>query len=530
MKRLLAAVLLVSALSACSGGPTPLAPARAASDLTPADRAALRDGGTLRWAVDRVPAALDVYAADATADTALLAHAVLPSLYRLDERARPVADPDFLAGADRADRTVTYRLNPRAQWSDGTPLSAADFTAQWTALRTGQPGYAAIESVAQGADPHQVKVVFRQAYPEWQELFSPLYPAAGAQALLPGAAGAGLSAGPLAVRSLDAGAGRASLVRNPHWWGEPAKLDGIDFRVTPDRLDALEHGQLDVAALEGTVDHPPAAKSADAVDSSVQALKRAEALPGVTLHRAPAPAFTQLTLNGARGPLADAAVRRAVAAAVDRGGLATAALAPLGLPATALGNHLLMADQDGYRDNSAALGATAKDLHLDLSLLYPDDSATARRTADALTAQLAPRGVTVKAQAVPAAGFVHDHLAVGDFDLALFSWPAAAFPAVDERALYAKPRPGADGRPVAGLNYAGSGTDEIDQLFDRAAAEPDRARQTALLQQADTRLWELGHSVPLFQRPELVAVRAGVAGAGAYGFGWPRYQDLGFHR
>ncbi|WP_051970026.1 ABC transporter family substrate-binding protein [Kitasatospora azatica] len=524
MKRLLAAVLLLGTLSACSGGPAPAPSAQAARDLTPVDRGAVRDGGTLRWAVDEVPASLDVYAADAPADTALIAHALLPSLYRLDDHARPFADPDYLAGAQVADRTVTYRLNPKAVWSDGTPLTAADFTAQWTALRANHPGYAAIESVAPGADPHQVKVVFRQPYPEWQALFSPLYPAAT------GFAGTPLSAGPLTVKSLDAKGGKASLVRNPRWWGDAVKVDGIDFLATPNRLDALDQNQVDVAALEGAVDHPPLAKSADALDSSVQALKRAEALPGITLHRAAAPAWTQLTLNGARGPLADAAVRRAIAAAVDRRKLAEAALAPLGLPATTLGNHLLMADQEGYRDNSAALGASAKELHLELNLLYPDGSATARRTADALTAQLATAGVTLHPQAVPAAGFVHDHLAGGDWDLALFSWPATAFPAVDERPLYAKPRPGTDGKPVAGLNFGGTGTDEIDQLFDRAAAEPDQVKRTALLQQADARIWELGHSVPLYQRPELVAVRSSVAGAGAYGFGWPRFQDLGFQR
>ncbi|WP_267286757.1 ABC transporter substrate-binding protein [Kitasatospora acidiphila] len=235
-------------------------------------------------------------------------------------------------------------------------------------------------------------------------------------------------------------------------------------------------------------------------------------------------------MNGARGPLADTAARRALAALVDRGKLAQAALGPLGVAAAPLGNHLLMADQAGYRDDGTVLGSSAKPLHLTLDLIYPDDSATARRTADALTAQLAPHGVTLHARALPVAGFVHDHLAAGDWDLALFSWPATAFPAVDERALYAKPRPGPDGRPVAGLNYAGVGTDEIDGLFDQAAAEPDQARQTALLQRADQRIWEIGHSVPLYQRPELVAVRTGVAGAGAYGFGWPRYQDLGFLR
>ncbi|MCC9310253.1 ABC transporter family substrate-binding protein [Kitasatospora sp. RB6PN24] len=520
MKRLLAALLVLGTLTGCSGSSGPAAPAPTAADLTRADRSAVRDGGTLRWAVDAVPGDLNVYSADAPPDTALIAHAVLPSLYRLDEHARPVADPDYLAGAEVTGRTVTYRLNPKAVWSDGTPLGAADFTVQWNALRAGQPGYGAIESITPGADPHQVKVVFRRPYAQWRALFSPLYPAGGQ----------GRTAGPFTLATLDAKGGRATVLRNPRWWGERPKVDRIDFLATPDRLAALQAQQVDVAALEGTVDHPPTARSADALDSATQALRRAEALPGITLHRAAAPSFTQLTLNGTRGPLTDLAVRRALAALVDRGKLARAALGPLGLAAVPLGNHLLMADQAGYRDNGTVLGSSVKALHLDLDLVYPDDSAAARRTADALTAQLAPHGVALHARALPVAGFVHDHLAAGDWDLALVSWPATAFPAVDERPLYAKPSPGPDGRPLPGLNYAGIGTDEIDGLFDKAAAEPDQARQTALLQEADARIWEIGHSVPLYQRPELVAVRTGVAGAGAYGFGWPRYQDLGFLR
>ncbi|WP_344444408.1 ABC transporter substrate-binding protein [Kitasatospora nipponensis] len=520
LRRVLAAAVVLGALAGCSSEQAPAKPTQAASDLTTGNRAAVRDGGTLRWAVDAVPASLDVYDPAATADTALIAHALLPSLFRLDDRARPVADPDYLAGAQVDGRTVTYRLNPKALWSDGKPLAVADFTAQWTALRAAHTGYAAIESITQGSDPHQVKVVFKQPYASWRSLFSPLQAAAGPS----------VTAGPLTVASLDAKAGRASLVRNPRWWGDPVKVDGIDFLATANRLDALDRDQVDVADLAQAVDRPPAAPSTDAVDAATQALKRAQALPGITLHRAAAPAFTQLTLNGARGQLADAAVRRAVAAAIDRGKLASAVLDPLGLPAVPLGNHLVMTDQDGYRDNSGAIAGTAKELHLDLTLLLTEGSASARRTADALVAQLAPAGVTVHPQAVPADGFVRDHLAGGDWDLALFSWPASAFPATDERPLYAKPRPGQDGKPVAGLNYGGSGTEEIDQLFDQAAAELDPVKQTALLQQTDGRIWQLGHSVPLYQRPDLVAVRTGVAGAGAYGFAWPRYQDVGFLR
>ncbi|GAA2131167.1 ABC transporter family substrate-binding protein [Kitasatospora kazusensis] len=567
------ALLLAGALAGCSEHrAAPLAGA----DISAADRARVGEGGTLRWAVDAVPATLNVFQPAATADSALLAHALLPSLFRLDQHAHPVADPDYLAAADvapagQSPQTVTYRLNPKAVWSDGTPISAADFTAQWHALSGTDPayqgehpaGYAAIAAVAQGADGHEVKVTFKQPYAPWRTLFSPLYPATvtGTAAAFgrPLAAGFKTSGGPFAVHGYDAQGGTVSLVRNPAWWGDAPKATEIDFLATPAaaRLDALDQGKLDVAALTDTVDHAApggvaAAAPPDAaamVQASVQALRRAESLPGLALHRAPAPAFTQLTLNATRGPLTDLNVRRAVARAVDRQKTATAALGPLGLAAVPLGNHLLMADQEGYQDNSGSAGsATAAQLldqagwksgtgartkdgkELTLGLLIPDGSATARRTADALTAELAEAGVTVHQQPVPAAAFVKDHLATGDYDLALFSWPATGSPAGDERAYYAKPQPGPDGIPVIGRNYARTGTEEIDRLFDQATAELDPAAQRALLQQADTRIWQLAHSVPLFQRPDLVAVRTTVAGAGAFGFSAPRFQDLGFRK
>ncbi|WP_223242082.1 ABC transporter substrate-binding protein, partial [Streptomyces sp. CBMA123] len=228
--------------------------------------------------------------------------------------------------------------------------------------------------------------------------------------------------------------------------------------------------------------------------------------------------------------------------------IAAAALGPLGLPGAPLGSHLLAADQEGYRDDSAAVGPADPARLLDragwkltsgttrvkdgkqlaLGLLVPAGSATARRTADALAADLAGYGITVRPQTAPAETFVQDHLTAGDYDLALFSWPAGPSPAAEQRAAYAKPRPDADGTLDSGGNYGRSGTEEIDRLFDRAAAELDPAARLDLLQEADVRIWQLGHSVPLYQRPELVGVRAGVTGAGVFGFGWPRFQDVGW--
>ncbi|WP_234348512.1 ABC transporter substrate-binding protein, partial [Kitasatospora sp. MY 5-36] len=268
-----------------------------------------------------------------------------------------------------------------------------------------------------------------------------------------------------------------------------------------------------------------------------------------TVHRAAAASLTQLTLNAERAPLTDPLVRRALTRAVDRQRIAAAALTPLGLPAAPLGSHLLAGDQEGYRDNSGAVDQADPGLLLDeagwmrptgggvrsrggkplsLSLLLPAGSATAKRTADALTAGLGDAGIAVRQVPVPAESFVGEHLAAGDYDLALFSRPVGPSPASEQRPAYAKPRPDPDGVPDPGGNFGRGGTEEIDRLFDRAAAEPDPAARLDLLQEADVRIWQLGHSVPLYQRPELVGVRTGVVGAGAYGFGWPRFQDVGW--
>ncbi|MEU9075717.1 ABC transporter family substrate-binding protein [Kitasatospora sp. NPDC048538] len=596
-----AALLLAAVLGGCSEdqapartpapapAPTSADPTTSTGDVRPADRTDVRDGGTLRWAVDGVPATLDVYQDAATADSALIAHALYPSLFRPDEHGRLVPDPDYLEGAEstppgRLPQVVTYRLNRHAVWSDGTPLSAADLTAQRAALSGLDPayrgahpaGYDAIDSITAGADPHEVRVTFRRPCAEWRALFGPLYPAAETATAdafnRPLTGGPHPTAGPYAVSRYDAAGGTVTVVRNPLWWGDRPKSDRIDFLATPPerRLDALDQDRLDIAPLTAAVDRaapapatapagltpvpvpgavPPApVPPAAAPEAAARALRRAEALPGVTVHRAAAASLTQLTLNAARAPLTDPALRRALVRAVDRRRIAEAALGPLGLPAAPLGSHLLAGDQDGYRDNSAAAGPDAAARLLDragwkrpgagrtrakdgrelaLTLLVPAGSATAGRTAEALTADLAESGVAVRAVTAPADTFVRDHLAAGDYDLALFSWPAGASPAGEQRPAYAKPRPDADGALDPGGNYGRSGTEEIDRLFDRAAAELDPAARLDLLQEADVRIWQLGHSVPLYQRPELVGVRTDLAGAGAWGFAWPRFQDIG---
>ncbi|MEV6788102.1 ABC transporter family substrate-binding protein, partial [Streptomyces sp. NPDC051098] len=118
----------------------------------------------------------------------------------------------------------------------------------------------------------------------------------------------------------------------------------------------------------------------------------------------------------------------------------------------------------------------------------------------------------------------------GNYDLALYSWPATAYPATDARPIFAKPEPASDGSLLVEQNYTRVGTDYINQLFDQAAAELDQDAARDLVRRADARIWAAAGSIPLYQRPELVAAKPAVRNAGAFGFAAPRYQDIGFKK
>ena len=593
-----AALLLPPVLAGC--GTAESAPEGAdghREDIGAAARARVVDGGTLRWAVDALPRTLNSYQPDATAVTDRVAQATLPALFTLDARGRPQPNDDYLQAAGVVDReprqTVLYQLHPDARWSDGRPMGVADFVAQWKALRGRDPkfvtarnaGYDRIARIEPGAGAHQVKVVFRQPYADWQALFTPLYPRSvtadattfneGLRDRLP------VAGGPFAVTRLDRRAGTLTLERNPRWWGDRAKLDRIVLTALDDRQRrrALAEGRVDLAPVTVAEARALDGDPADTRRIRGRAPAAAPPLPkpqGYEVRRALGAAHTQLTLNGEDGPLADERVRLAVARALDREVLARRALAPAGLPAEPLGSHLHLPGQHGYRDTSKALGgpdvesaqalladagwrswdardhrggtsATAAAARaagdrgtvrvrtrggqpLRLRLLVPGGPGgeLARDTGRRIAAMLRQIGAQTEVRAVRDAEEFTERLAQGKFDLALYSWPATAFPATDARPLYAKPRVGAGGVVQVGQNYSRVGTDHVNQLFERAMSELDEAARSELMRRADAHIWTVAGSIPLYQRPELVAVRGTVANAGAFGLRTPRFQDIGF--
>ncbi|WP_223183189.1 ABC transporter substrate-binding protein, partial [Streptomyces sp. CBMA370] len=420
---LTSAALAVTVLAGCGSTDEADRSPVAAQDNAPAARDEVADGGTLRWAIDALPTTLNTFQADADGATTRIAGAVLPALYTLDARGRPQRNPDYLESAQviqtEPKQVVLYKLHQQAVWSDGREIGAPDFVAQWRALSgrdtaywtARNSGYERIEKIERGKNDLEVRVTFAKPYADWQALFSPLYPKQvmgspdsfndGARTALKA------TAGPFLLKGIDRESGEVGLVRNPRWWGQPAKLDRVVLKAVPraDRTDALAAGTLDLADIdrstadrislalrdaragrggaEAALAHGPGAritpgkalkswalaygsdeeKAAEVQEARTrnrEAVARyAKAQDGLAVYavrKSLEPAYTQLSLNGESGPLSDERVRRAVARAIDRQAIAESVLKPLGLPAVPPGSHLALAGQAAYADSSDALG------------------------------------------------------------------------------------------------------------------------------------------------------------------------------
>lgn len=546
------AAVLLAAAGGCSTtthgeGATDALPA---SDVNPVPRDRVLTGGTLRWPLPEFPSQWNFHHVNGM--KGVVEHVVqgaLPYLMRADAQAVPHPVPDYLLSArltrTRSGQVVTYRMNPRARWSDGRPIGHRDFAAQARALSGRDPrfqvaaitGYRQITRVERGEDDHVVKVTFTGTYADWRSLFSPLYPAA--TNVRPSAFNNAwrhrlpVTAGPFRLQRIDRTAKTVTMVRDPRWWGAPAKLDRIVYRA------------LDASAMPGAF----ANREIDLMDVGLDAdaLRRVRQVRGAVIRRAGGPDWRHFTFNAARPALSDVRVRRAVMLGIDRNVIVRSDLSGLGVPERTLGNHFYVHTQKGYRDNSAELGgydpAQARrlleeagwTLHgryrskagrvLALRFVVPSGVPGGRQEGELTRVLLERIGIRVDIETVPADDMFDRYVMPGDFDIVPFSWLGTSFPLSTLRGVFARPSGGA-----VQQNFSRAGTAQIDAAMDRASAETDPARAEALANHADRLIWRQALVLPLYQRPQLVAVRGDLANMGACGFLEPAYQDIGFTR
>ncbi|MCB9442156.1 MAG: ABC transporter family substrate-binding protein [Mycolicibacterium sp.] len=551
LRRGIYAMLIGSlALTGCSGGTTTPPPAGGTSelgntaDINPHPVSDLRQGGNLRLPLSGFPSNFNTLHIDGNdIDTNRVLKPTLPHAFRIAPDGTPSVDTDYFTSVEltsTSPQVVTYTINPKAVWSDGSPITWEDIKFQIQATNGKNKTFAIantngsdrVASVTRGVDDRQAVMTFAHPYSEWRGMF------AGNGSLLPKAmtsnpaafntgflAGPGLAAGPFVVSNIDRTAQRITLSRNPKWWGTPPVLDTITFTVLDDsaRIPALQDGTIDATGL-GTLDEMSTVRNN----------------PQVALRRAPANQWSHLTFNGAPGAiLADRELRLAICRGIDRNLIASVSQHGLTDNPVPLNNHIFVRGQQGYQDNSDIVAFDPDQARADLDrlgwtlngqyrekdgrqlvlrdLLY--DGQTSKNIGQIAQNSLAQIGVKLELLSKPGTGFFAKYVIPGDFDVAQFGWSGDAFPLSSLNQIFAS---------SGESNFGKIGSPEIDAKIEQVLNELDPAKALTLANELDKMVWAEGFSLPLTQTPGNMAVRTKLANYGPAGLGDLDYTTIGF--
>ncbi|WP_309234663.1 ABC transporter family substrate-binding protein [Nocardia sp. XZ_19_385] len=513
------------------------------NDINPKSRDEIRDGGNLRLAIFGFPAMFNPLHVDSDADSSEVTSWALGGTVDADAAGELTTDTDYftdIALTSTSPQRITYTINPKAVWSDGSPITWEDLRSQAHALSgkdtgfqvSATHGYSRVEKVERGADDRQAVVTFAKHYAEWRGLFNPLMPkesTATPQAFNDiDRATLVKSAGPFVITSVDRGQKRIVLSRNPKWWGDPAKLDTVTYSALDPSatLTALQNNELDAAYLGG-----------------LEEVQTAAGTPGIVVRRAAAPINAHITFNGAPGSiLEDPRLRVAISKAIDRQTIATALQNGVVTDPKPLNNHIYIDGQKGHEDNSAVVAfdpAAAARMLDELGwklngdvrekngrqLVIRDLMPQAERwlqIAQIAQQNLAQVGVKLLIEPQPPNTFFTEFIDKGNFDISQFSWQRSIFPLGALPQIYAYD-------PANKLsNYGRIGSPELNALIEEILSELDPVKAIELANRADKMIFELGHSLPLYQSAGNEATRENLANYGAFGLASPDYANIGF--
>ena len=422
------------------------------NDINPQDVANLQQGGNLRLALPSFPPNFNTLHIDGNEGTSgAMLRATRPRAFRVAPDGSTTVNTDYFTNVELTGtnpQVVTYTINPKAVWTDGSPITWEDIAAQIHATSGKDKAFAIastngsdrVASVTRGVDDRQAIMTFAKPFSEWRGMF------AGNAMLLPKSMtanpevfnkgqlnGPGPSAGPFMVSGLDRTAQRITLTRSPKWWGTPPLLDSITYLVLDDaaRIPALQNNTLDATGVV-----------------SLDELENARNTPGISIRRAPSASWYHFTFNGAPGSiLADRALRLAISKGIDRQAIANITQRGLADNPVPLNNHIFVAGQEGYQDNSGVVPFDLEKAKQELDalgwrlngqfrekdgrqlvirdVLY--DAQTTRQVGVIAQNSLAQIGVKLELDAKGGGGFFTNYINTGDFDIAQFTWAGDAF-------------------------------------------------------------------------------------------------------
>ncbi|KIZ16145.1 ABC transporter family substrate-binding protein [Streptomyces natalensis] len=543
------------ALTACGGSDDDAAekaPQKSTSlNIKATDPAKLKQGGTMNWAIQTFATQWNVVEIDGLqAGPTEVMKALMPSFWISGASGDQTPNKAFLLDASsktvNGKQVVTWHLNPKAKWSDGTPITWKDIAANTTALSghdkaykvTSTVGFDQVADVKKGKDDYEAVMTFAKPFADWKGMFNsaanqPLYPAkyfSDAKSFntayvnkIP------VTGNAFKLGSMDKSAKTVTVVADPKWWGDKPKLDKIVFH-------AMDNASMPGAFANGEIDYFD-------IGGDASAYKQASKVASGEIREAGGPNFRQITFNGQSAKLKDVRVRQALFMATDRETIAKSDLKGLGWKPSVMNNNLLIPTQKGYQDNSGKLGkydpkAAGKLLdeagwklsgkirkkdgkELSLRFVIPSGTPAATNEGSMLTQMYQQVGVKLQVQSVPANDFFDKYITPGDFDVTPYTLLGTPFPASGATNVYTL---------KGGNNYAKVGSKKLDDfLYAASSNATDPAGALKQTNQADAEAWQVAGVLPLYQRPDVAAINKKLANMGALGLTeHPVYEHIGF--
>jgi peptide/nickel transport system substrate-binding protein len=252
---------------------------------------------------------------------------VLPRAMVLDLQGNFIASPMLVeaptlenGGVTQNPFTITFKINPKAVWEDGSPITSADFDFTWRAIMNTdgaytRVGYQDIESI-DTSDPATAVISFKNVFVDWPDLFGGVYQGIFKKAAFPTADAekpnlkdemqetVPFSGGPWVMQSWSKD--QVVFTRNDRYYGKVANLDQVT--IVPRTDQATEIQSLLTGEVAAIYPQPSDVSLLDQVATN-QNVKAVGSDGGY---------YEALWYNHASAPLDDPKVREAVSYAVDR--------------------------------------------------------------------------------------------------------------------------------------------------------------------------------------------------------------------
>jgi len=550
----LAAGLLV--LSACA----PTKPAGGDTDVnslalkgwTQVDTADLKDGGTLNLATSDTPFTAGSWNPNtgegANADAFTMESVQQGSPVKIKTDGSWTNDPNYATSVKLTKddpQTIEVKLNDKAVWEDGTPITSADYQATFAALSgkdasfdlASSAGYEHVDSFTPDGD-FAFSFTFDAPYADWPNLLiAPAVPkaiASDSNAWNTGNVDKPLpSSGPFIYTGINDSASTYTATVNPKWWGDKPKLDKITFTVIDQETQAQSFVNNELQAV-----------SVLTPDAYISAQKKSKAV----VLRSGGTTYSQVTFNGTDDLLSDVKVRQAIAHGINRDIMGQAANKPLGAPSAPDGNYIFMPGQKGYEDTAGkALGydpAKAKEIlkadgwknsggkwtkggkTLELSIVVPQGTASNELRAQQIQATLKKIDIKVTLNEVPGDDYFTD-IIDGKFQLATFGWQGTAFPvSTAESLFYPEQKPG----DQDGQNYSFVSSDKLKDLWSAANKELDPTARLKLTSKINDEVVKVVGMLPLYAYPNVYVVDGDLANYGPATFEGVDWTKVGFKK